>query len=313
MSVRSKAIERWQFGRESVAGTGVAASNQPTSVTNLTLKGMEPKTTYTGMGSETPNAESQEKCWSEFNGDGPICYILLPDILNACLGNQASSPYTYTPDNWGLDTLKTLTIEKGSEVQAERCAYGVVKGFTMRFTQKVASLTWPGFGRKLQDGITITATPTILSCVPVDPKKVALLIGADVAGLAAVNFQEIEVKVADRWAPHFEGNSSQDSWEEPKKLDATHTITLTIHSPAAITDLRTASRNKELRCIRIKATSGLEFASGQFYDLQITAMCMIQFPEDSGETDKVVTSGITCTMTYDEDFGGFLEVVVTNA
>lgn len=312
--LRSAAIEQYQFGAETTPGTGVAANQRFLSITKLNLRGVEPKARYSGGGSEVPNGESQEKCHSEFDGEGPICYNTLPVILNACLGNQTASPYTYTPSAFGVDTLKTLTIEKGSAAGAEKCAYGVVKGFRQRFTKRDTNISFTGFGRKLQTGQTLTASPTKVACVPIDPKKVQLLIGDDEAGLAAVNWQEIELVVGDRWAPHFEGNTSTDSFEEANKVRNAHTIQATFTaSSAVVADLIAASRAKELRCVQIKATSDLEVGPGEFYDLEETAMCFVDMPDTSGETDDVVTVSCQFTMTYDSAFGGFLKIIVTNA
>lgn len=312
--LRSLATEQYQVGAETTAGTGVDADKRYLSLTKVNLRAIEPKAKYSAGGSETPTGESQEKVYSEFDGEGPICYNTLPLILNACLGNQAASPYTWTPSNFGVDTLKTFTLEKGSPAGGEKAAYCVVKGFRQRFTKKDASINFAGFGRKLQPDIEMTADPDPVPCVPVDPKKVQLLIGDDVAGLAAVNWQEIELVVGDRWAPHMEGNTSTDSFEEPNKVRNAHTITASFTaSTAVVADLITASRNKERRCVRIKATSDLEFAAGQKYDLTETAMCMVDVPNTSEEGDDVVRATCQFTMAYDATFGGFLKIALTNA
>jgi len=311
--LRHKAIETAQFGAEATAGTEVPGGEQFLGLTKFNLKGMEPKTQYRGVGSETSNGESQEKVHSEFDGEGPVCYMTLPRFLNACLGYQAASPYTWKPSNFGVDTLKTLSVQKGSAAGAEKAAYGVVKGFKLRFVQKDTSFNFTGFARKLTTGSTLTATPTKVPCIPLDPKKVDLYLGVDEGGLAVTKWQEMEVTVADRWAPHFEGNGTDESFEEPAKVANEHTIQLTLTSAAAIADLIAAARAKELRCIRIKATSALEFAAGEFYDFQLTAMCRVQMPDTSGEAENAVATTVNLVMAYDADFDGFMELILTNA
>lgn len=316
MPPRATATEQYQLGIESTAGTGVAANLRPLALTSLNLRGQEPKTRYRAGGSETPNAESQEKCWSEFDGEGPICYNLLPYVLSSLLVADASSPYEFVPNAFGVDTIKTLTIEKGAGSNGEKAAYCFVKTARLRFTKKDTSLTFSGEGRKLQSGITMTASPTKVASVPVDPKKVDLYIGEDEAGLAVVKWQEIEVNIGERWAAHFEGNSANDSFEEHTKVANEHTIQATITTPATIADLITAARNKETRCVRIKAESALEYSAGNNYDLEITANCFVEMPDTSGETDNVVSAQVNFIMTYDAGFnttGGFLKVTVANA
>ena len=313
MALRSKAVESYQWGLEVTAGTGVAASLRYLAVTRMTLKAMEPKTRYRGSGSEVQNGESQEKVWSEFDGEAPCCYKFLPVLFNSLLGNDASSPYSYTPNAFGVDTLKTYTVEKGSAAGGEKAAYCVVKSARLRFTKKDTNVNFAGFGRKLQTGITMTAAPTKVACVPFDPKKIQLLIGADEGSLAEVKWHEIEVGIGERSAPHFAGNTDTDSFDEHVKVANDHTIQVTLQTAADIEDLVTASRNKELRCVQVKATSDLEYSDGNPYDFELTAMCFVDMPDHSGEADNIVAAPVNLVMTYDATFAGFLKATIANA
>ena len=311
---RSQAVEVIQWGLESVAGTGVAANQRYLGLVKLTPKTVEEKTRYRGAGSEVPNGESQEKGHSEWDGEGPVCYKFLPVLLNGLLGNDASSPFSYTPNAFGADTIKTYTVEKGpSGGTGDKAAYFVVKNLRLRFTKKDTSCTFSAFARTLQNAQAMTATPTKVPCVPVDPKKVQLLIGADEEGLGATKWHEIEVNIGDRSAPHFAGNTDQESFEEHVKVANEHTIVASIEDPTLLADLFAASRAKELRCVQVKATSALEASEGNFYDLELTAMAFVQIPDPGHDADAIVAAQVTFVMTYDATFGGFLKGAVVNA
>lgn len=306
MSVRSSALERIQVGVESVAGTGVSANKRLMGLDRLTLKPMLSKSFHRSAGSQVPTSESRAKEWSTFDFEGPACYLTMAYLLSALLKNEASSPYTYTPDPYGVNTIKTLTIETGSGIRAEKVAYGVVSSLRFRSTQADVSVNGSGFARAIQQNQTLTAGATEIGPVPIDPYKGQVLIGSSLGGIQLAKHLEYELDIPELWKPHAPLDASTDSFTEHKAVAGEPSLSLALEYQSDAETLLTAARNKTPIYVQYQAAASP-------YDLTITTCCMVEAPDRADKDDVFAgTFKLRPKPTSDIGSGSWLSIVLTN-
>jgi len=306
MSVRATVNERVQWGQESVAGTGVSASLRPLGLDRLTLNPVRPQGRTRSAGREMQTGVAKQKVYSKFEFEGPLCLKTAPYLFSACLESQTSSPFTYQPNPDGIDTIKTLTIEAGSAQRASKAAYCVVAGFRIRFTRTDVAINGEGFGRKRQEGITLTTTPTEIVKAIADPELVSVLLGTSIGGLAEVEFLEAEMNQPPRWAPHITLNVATDSFDDIKKIANDPTLNLVLEAMADAATLFTAAEAKTGYFARVIATD----IDGN--TLQLTAYGTLETPTEA-DNDGVMGSTFALHLEPHTDLGGAAyEIVITH-
>lgn len=312
MAVRATVNERIQVGVEVTSGTGVSANKRLMGLDRLTLNPMEPQGRHRSAGSEVQSGVSLQKVHSEFDFEGPFCFLTVPYLLTAMLLDQTASPYTYTPDPYGADAIKTLTIETGSADHAEKAAYGVVSNVRIRATKADVTINGGGFARKLSTNITMTATPTLVGKALADPAKVSVLIGTTVGGLAEVEHLEAEINLPARWAPHFTLNVATDSFDSHKKIANEPTITLTLESAADADTLIGYARAKTKIFVRIILGTDEEYSAGNSYEAQFTSYCTVEAPKRQ-DNDAVFGATFILHPEPSSDTGdSWIEAIITN-
>lgn len=306
--VRTSALERIQVGVEVTPGTGVAANKRLMGLTRLTLNPTINKNFHTSAGVEVPNSESGGKMWSTFDYEGSGCYCTMAYILSGLLLNQSSSPYTYALTPSAVETIKTYTIETGSAVRAEKAAYGVFSSFRLRATQADVSINGNGFARKISKNQTLTAGATEIGPVNMDPRKVTVLLGDTLGGLAAVEHLEYELDIPERWRPHAPLTAATDSFSRHKKVGSEPGIMLALERQADAEALLTAAETKAVKFVQMTAPSATSP-----YDITVTAACMVEAPT-GGDNDDVFADSFRLRPYPHADVGSgsWLSFVLTN-
>lgn len=306
--VRSSALERIQVGVEGTPGTGVDATKRLMGLQRLTLNPVIGQNHYRSAGVEVPSSQSGGKMWSTFDYEGGACYCTMAYLLSAMLLNQSSSPYTYVLSPSGVETIKTLTIETGSAVRAEKAAYGVVSAFRLRATPADVAISGSGFARKVSKNITLTAGATEIGPVNIDPKKVSVLLGDSIGGLAVVEHLEYELDLPDRWAPHAPLTAVTDSFSRHKKIANEPGITVALEHQADADALWLAAETQAVKFVRLTAPSDTSP-----YDLTITAACMVEAPSRA-DNDSVFGASFRLRPFPHADVGSgsWLSLVLTN-
>jgi hypothetical protein len=298
------------------SGTAVPANRRLLS-TSVGFTPNIPVTQHRPIGGKAPVLSNIGKGWTGLTFNQPaISYTDLGWLLVAMLDRSGlASPITFDSNQNGPDAIGTLSIEKGSSVRAEKANYGVVTGLSFNFTQAEASLSGSGFARIQSEGATLTAAPTDNPKAPVNPKDIQVLVGDTVAGLAALDSNNVlacSIGLDGFFRPFtaFDGGANE-SFSEPVALAPSLSagLILEYNSVAAgyMTDLRTAKQ----KVMRIQATSDQEFSAGQFYALRMT------FPfhflgNEAGDNEDVYAAAYNLGPDYDADLGSFIEIVLTN-
>ena len=168
-------------------------------------------------GSLFPTTAIRQKEHSEGPIEGRWAFNDMVYLMNSLLvkvnpttpaGATNTRRWTFKPDNFGPNNLQTYTVEQGGAVAAERVVYALVQSLTMRATEEEASLTGTIIGKKTQEGITITGSPTDIPAKVVGPTKIAVGVGTDMTPDNEVQTITLGGPSAGTWLINFDGHTT---------------------------------------------------------------------------------------------------------
>jgi hypothetical protein len=332
MTDRASVIEHVQIGQETTPGTAVAA---PTTVRSTSVQ--------FGIGGDNdvfrpdghkfnalvvPNME-----WSTFALNGKPTYTELCYWLEALLGHVSptqpggtSLTYlrTYTMADTALATPKTLTIQKGSPVRAEKMAYATLTDLGLTFSRKNGlTLTGQGLGQLFTDGITLTASPTDVPLVPLIGKQLNCFIDPDSADLGATKLLRafsIEPSITGAYGPLWAIDSSQASFASLIDLAPGTACKVTLEADATGMGYLANYRAGSTMFLRISATgAAIETVAGTppvDYDYSFIldlALGVSKAPNVDGDLDGVSIVEYDCEFVQDSTWGKSMNIQVQNA
>lgn len=320
MARRASVYEGLQIGAETTPGTEVAAAKR----LGLLMGRPRPRPQvqqFLGAGSKFPLATVTGKEFSELPFTGPLSFSDIVYILAMHLKAPAISggTFTYVPATFGPDTVKTMSMQAGSSVRAEKLAYCFCPEVRAAFNLRGVTLSGTLNGRSVTEGATLTATPTLLKPVPVGPASWVVQVGtamdaSDLATLGAADgVLSAEWNSRGKWAPGMFADGTTTFADPVERApDMTAQVVMEHGSTAAgyLADLRASTK----RLMRILATGPVIGAGPGTYLAQWTFPFEFQTP-DSGDSDDLAVRTYTVRPVFDSAYlatGGTLEVVITN-
>lgn len=312
-----------QVGVESTPGTSVAANKQLRSI-SLDAAIQTELQTLRAIGGKFPVASALGKEWVEADVGGFLTYTeivyLLSSVLKSVTPTQISPPsglayrWTFTPAQSSEDTVKTYTVECGSSARAHKFVYGLVTDLRIGFSREQIELGGAMLGRSLQDGITLTASPTTIEVVPVVPSAVNVYLDTTAAEIGTTQLTRVlsaELEISDRFGPVWTLDSSQTSFAAHVETEPQVTLKLIMEADASGMGPLAAMRNGDKRFIRVKAT-GPNIETGNDYLFQIDMCGVVSEVGDFSDEDGVYAIQWTFRATYDSSWGKAMEVQVVN-
>lgn len=316
MPERASVLQAVQIAVEVTPGTAVAASKR-LLCTQINPVPKVPVKPFRPTGGKVATAATAGKEMSEASIEGVLAFNDLVYLLSGVLvagttaGAGVDKTWTFQPATFSADTMKTFSVEVGSSTRAEKFAYGVITDLMLRFTQEEAAISGRMFGRTLGEGATMTASPTDIAQVPVNPKNVNVFVGSSVGSLTKLNrCLEAELRFGGRQAPLFTFDSTQDSFVAPveRAVETSAQIVLEHDSEASafMTDLRAATR----KIARISVSQG-DTGAAVPYSLTIT-FPFVFGEQDRGDRDNVYGSTWNLIPQYDTTLGYWMNIAVVN-
>jgi len=168
-----------QLGVESVVGTSPSGGAQKLLTgLNLSIDPDYGHTEYAASGHrfDALSVPSQEK--SKIKGDGPLTYteviypksgVFGPATISTPAGGRNARKHLYAPTLTGVINPQTYQVQKGDAVQARQVNYGTFTDYGLAASRKETKISVGGFGQQIQDGVALTASPTAIGLVPVEP------------------------------------------------------------------------------------------------------------------------------------------------
>lgn len=190
MPERAALLQATQIGIETTPGTAVAANKRLTSVSFN--PGIMPELqTFKPVGSKFASISVLNKEWMEYDLDGVLdynawSYLMALGVAYAApvqQGSTAAYKWTGTPANYAEDTRKTATIEFGGAVRAERSPYGILTSLGYSISRTETKVKGTAISRRIEDPITLTASPTDVPLQPVQATEVCVFADDTAAGL----------------------------------------------------------------------------------------------------------------------------------
>lgn len=257
MPERASALERVQVAAEATAGTAVGAATR-LLCTMIRPNPRVPVQRVLGSGSLYNRAAVVGYEHTEAGLEGVPCYNDLVPLLSAHLKSAAFSgnTATYTPAVDTANTIKTLSVEHGQAVRAEKFAYGVVRDLGLRFTRTETALTGAMFGRALVEGASLTGVTATMAPVPIGPAQWEVLLGtsADLSDLALLTrVLECEWSSQGRWQPLFAASTTQPSFAAEVELAPATRFRLVTEHDAAGSGHMSLLRSSAVRFVRLRA------------------------------------------------------------
>lgn len=86
----------------------------------------------------------------------------------------------------GPDDVQTFTLEKGASGvsnMGQRAAFGFIGGLQFKHTKSEASFTGDLMARTTTDSVTMTSSPTVVPCVPIDPRDTSVYMGTSLTNM----------------------------------------------------------------------------------------------------------------------------------
>ncbi len=290
MAERASVFQTTQIGVEVTPGTAVPA-NKRLLCTSIEPTPNIPIEPYRPLGGKFPTTVTKQKEFTSAALSGVLCYTDIIYLLSGLLGaGTITTPpdaliaktWTFKPNMFSADVVKTFTIETGSNLLAEEFAYGLITGLGMRFSSTEASLSGTMIGQKLTES-TITAGPTDLTELPVSP---------DTVGILTLDDTEPSFSAHVERAPSFGAS-------------------LVVEQNSDAQAYMTAMRAKQTKFLQLIAT-GDEIEDGINYEIKITFPFKFRNPQ-RGDNNDVYAGTYELVPIYNSTFGTALEIAVTTS
>lgn len=327
MTDRASVVEAVQIGRESTPGTAVAC---PTTLRSMSLdiKIAGDNDVFRPDGHKFNAINSPGMEWSTFSVSGKPTFTEICYPLEAMLGAATlTTPGTlsklrvYDFADTAIAAPKTLTIMKGSSVRAEKLTYGLFTDLGLVFSRKNGlSLTGQGFGQLLQDGITLTSSPSDVPLIPIIGKQLDVYIDPTSGALGTTKLLRafsIEPAITGAYGPVWPINSANSSFGGVVDLAPGTAMKMTLEADAAGLAYLAQYRSGDLIFMRVHALGPLiETVSAVDYHYEFTADIAIgvsKAPAVDGDLDGVSIVEYDCEMVKDVTWGKAVEISVQNA
>src|SRR5437868_3460240 len=200
---RSTINQRLQFGAESITslGTNVAASKLLQCFT-LDIGPMADVKMFDPTGRKYPSVQVENSEWVEGTLGGELDYNGIIYALASSCGSATpvahgasatAKDWIFTPPVTGSIVPQTYTIEQGdTSTRAHKVNYGLFSELSYKGDRK-AGFTVGGklLAQPLQDGITMTGSPTAVALAPVAGKHVNIYLDPTFGALGTTQLTKV--------------------------------------------------------------------------------------------------------------------------
>jgi hypothetical protein len=316
---RSAISQSVQIGVESTPGTGVAANKR---LASFGLK-MGIKTTNNEIlpvGQKYPTLDVIGKEWTSLAISGGPVYTelgyIFASLMSAPTITEIMDSATHTTGfkmvfdslTFGDDAPKTYTIEQGSSARAQKVTNGIITDFDLNWDRTALTMSGTMLAAAIQDGITMTASPTSLPQIPIRPTQLSVFLDPTAAGLGTTKLTRAlkgTFKVGSRFGPLWVVDSALNSFVNTVEVKPSLEFTVLQMADAAAMANLVTMRAGGLKFLRLLFTGPNIYTGGVTvnHQLQIDIAGMIRDVAPFEDSDGVYAVQWTFGGVHDTTWG----------
>lgn len=317
MNEKATIFQNIQFGIETTPGIGVPA-NKKLQACNIIPQPRTESNSFRAIGNKYPSFVTLNKEWAELALDGKMTFNEIVYLLSSLLvyptpvqqGSTAAYKWTFVSNTSAEDSGKYLTIERGDANSAWRVVGAKVSGMTLTFNRGEVGLNGTGVAQAFETGVTLTASPTSLSPVPLLPTMLTLKMADTQAGLAGATpltrSYSLEFSLTDKFGLNWPVGQSPVAVEGEPKLSAK----LKLATDAIGMGLIATMRAGATKWFRLKATGAL-IATPYYQDFQLDFPAQIDSAGDMSDQENILAVEYGLTPVHDVTWGKAFQIDVT--
>ena len=260
--------QKLQFGAESTSalGTNVAAGKLLLCY-DLQWGPMADIKMYEGTGRKYPATQIENSEWVEGTLGGTLDYNGIIYLLASTMGSVSpvahgasttAKDWVFTPPLTGSIVPQTYTIEQGDpNVRARKVNYGVFTEYTFKGDRQTG-ITIGGklLSQALQDGITMTSSPTTVALAPVAGKHINIFLDPTSAALGTTQLLKVlslDYAFTGVYGPFFPFNRANLGWTAHVDLNPGCVIKVLIEADSTGMTPLTQMQTGSTQFLRIQA------------------------------------------------------------
>lgn len=317
MAEKATIFQGLQLGIETTPGTAVAADLK---LLALSFE-FNPKTeadAFRAMGNKYASFVTLNKEWSELGLSGKLTFNEILYALSSLLseptpvqqGVTTAYKWTFTSNTSAEDAGNTFTIEQGDAETAWRAAGVRVSGLTFTFNRKEVSISGAAIGEAIETGITMTATPSSLTPLPVLPTMLSFKMADTQAGLAGATAMtrgfSMTWGLTDKVGLAWPVGQDPVTVEKEPKLEGK----LRLATDATGIGMITTMRNGATKWFRIAGVGAL-IASTYYQTFQLDFPAQIQDLGGFSDEDGLHVAEFSLTGIHDATWAKSFQIDVT--
>src|SRR5260221_2409600 len=194
--------QKLQFGAESTSNLGVnVAATKLILCYDLQWGPMADVKMYEATGRKYRAAQIENSEWVEGTLGGYLDYNGIVYLLASTMGSVSpvahgasttAKDWVYTPPLSGTIVPQTYTIEQGDAVRARKVNYGLISEYTFKGDRQTGiQIGGKVLAQALQDGITMTGSPTTVALDPIAGKQLNVYLDPTSAALGTTQLAKV--------------------------------------------------------------------------------------------------------------------------
>ena len=263
MAERASVFQGIQLGVEATPGTAVAASKQLLSM-SLTPQIDVTIDTFRPMGNKFITVAAPGKDLATVQAQGKLTYTEIVYPFSSLFGAATitgSGPYTwvFNPGSTTADNFQTFTVQQGNAVRAESWSFGLFTMLNITGTRDTWDVRGTMLGQAITDGITMTASPTAITLLPVLGKQMSVFYDTTSGGIGGTKLLRVlraEWEFGGKYLPLWAVDNAQASFVAVVEGAPTATLKLLVESDTLGMGPLVDARAGNFAYIRLNAVSG---------------------------------------------------------
>lgn len=296
-----------QIGFETTAGTAVPCTKILTGL-SLEMSPDVPITLVNADGAKGAVGVQRGKEHTPGTFKGALDYNLITYLKTLMYGDPvlttdgAVDIRTWNPSAVEGITPRPATIERGSAGGAERVAYGLVSGMTIKWDAKTAEIEAAMFGAKYDPNITLTPGLSEVLTKPVNPTSIGVYVSLNGTDWTLLeDTKEGEYRMQGLWGPDFVVRDDSDTYDRIVEKAPDFGLMLSVDDGSECDDMLSRMYLGTKFWLGFKAV-GEEISSGKYHEIKDYMPVFCTKP-DFKDRDSVFGSTYMFGLAHDASYG----------